>query len=191
MAIDSLTGLGSTSFSPGFCGMTGHDFELNESVPDLVVERGGPPRPPPPAPPGSGSQPAPLSRRDAVIILAFLFGPVVVAFIFRFVTTQGPWAPLTGLWVVAIGFLLLGGWFIDRSTKLQKAHTAAGYVPMRAIEVEGLQATIGIGFGVIAELVAVASFELWMGVALTGLLLAWILLCFLPPLRRFEGMSSV
>jgi hypothetical protein len=123
--------------------------------------------------------------------LAFLFGPVVVAFIFRFVTTQGPWAPLTGLWVVAIGFLLLGGWFIDRSNKLQKAHTAAGYVPMRAIEAEGQQATIGIGFGLIAELVAVASFEPWMGVALTGLLLTWILLCFLPPLRRFEGMSSV
>ena len=171
--------------------MTGHDLELNESVPDLVVERGRPPRVPPPAPQGSVAPPAPLSRRDAAIVLAFLCGPVLVAFIVRIVTTQGPWVPLTGLWVVAIGFLLLAGWFFDRSNRLLKAHTAAGYVPLREIEAESLQAMIGIGFGVIAEFVAVASFEPWMGVALTGLLLAWILLCFLPPLRRFDGMSSV
>ena len=171
--------------------MTGHAIELNDSAPDLVVERGTPPRVPQPGPPGSVPQPASLSRRDVAIVLAFLFGPVLVAFIVRFVTTQGPWAPLTGLWVVAIGFLLLAGWFIDRSNRLLKAHSAAGYVPLRELEAENLQATIGIGFGVIAEFVAVASFEPWMGVALTGLLLVWILLCFLPPLRRFEGGSSI
>src|SRR6266851_3106529 len=149
MAIDSLTVLGSTSFSPRFCGMTGHDLELNESVPDLVVERGGPPRPPPPAPPGSGSQPAPLSRRDAVIILAFLFGPVLVAFAIRQLTSRGPWSPIWQLWIVAVI----------------------------------------LSIALIAEIIAVASFELWMGVALIGVLLAWIFLCFLRPLRRIDTRS--
>ncbi len=114
--------------------MTGHDLELNESVPDLVVERGGPPRPPPPAPPGSGSQPAPLSRRDAVIILAFLFGPVLVAFAIRQVTSRGPWSPIWQLWIVAVIAMGIALWFLARWDMLKAAHVAAPSIRVRDLE---------------------------------------------------------
>ena len=171
--------------------MTGHDLELNESVPDLVVERGGPPRPPPPAPPGSGSQPAPLSRRDAVIILAFLFGPVLVAFAIRQLTSRGPWSPIWQLWIVAVIAMGIALWFLARWDMLKAAHVAAPSIRVRDLEAEALPVAIALSIALIAEIIAVASFELWMGVALIGVLLAWIFLCFLRPLRRIDTRSSV
>ncbi|HEV2033276.1 MAG TPA: SRPBCC family protein [Candidatus Dormibacteraeota bacterium] len=80
---------------------------------------------------------------------------------------------------------------MDRGERLRAPHVAAGYVRLRDYEGEILQNAIAIAIGVIAEIVLVASFELWVGGALFGLLVAWILLCFLPPLRRIEGRSSV
>jgi hypothetical protein len=171
--------------------MTGHETERNESVPDLVVGRGGPPRPPPPAPPGSPSQPAPLSRRDAAIILAFLFGPALVAFVVRLVTSRDPWSPTWQLLLVAVVVLLVAAWFLARWDMLKAAHVAAESIRLRDLEAEVRLLAVALSVAVIAEIVAVASFELWMGVALAGVLLAWILFCFLPPLRRIDTRSSV
>lgn len=171
--------------------MTGHDLELNESVPDLVVERGGPPPVPPPLAPGSPSQPAAVSRRALAIALAVLFGPSSVALIVRLVTSRDPWSPIWQLWIVAIIALFAAVWFLDRTDKLKAAHTAAGIGSLRDLEDETRPLVIAIGLALIGEFLVVASFEVWMGVALTGLLVAWGLLCFLPPLRRMGGSSPI
>jgi hypothetical protein len=124
-------------------------------------------------------------------INAILIGPVALAILVRYLTTPGAWSPIWQLWIVAVIALLGALWCVDRSEKLKAAHVAAGYVQLGEVEAEALPISIAIALGLIAEFLLVASFELWAGVGLIGLLLAWILLCFLPPLRRFEGMSSV
>jgi hypothetical protein len=80
---------------------------------------------------------------------------------------------------------------MNRSETLKAAHVAAGYVTLRDIEAETNTAVIGILLAVFAELVLVASFEFSAGLVLIALLVAWILLCLLPPLRRRGGRSSI
>jgi hypothetical protein len=124
-------------------------------------------------------------------LVAFLVGPVAIAAFVRVVTSREPWSPVWQLWIVALIALFASLWFMNRSETLKAAHVAAGYVTLRDIEAETNTAMIGILLAVFAELVLVASFEFWAGLVLIALLVAWILLCLLPPLRRRGGRSSI
>ncbi|HLQ15049.1 MAG TPA: SRPBCC family protein [Candidatus Eisenbacteria bacterium] len=124
-------------------------------------------------------------------LVAFLVGPVAIAAFVRVLTSGGPWSPLWQLWIVALIVLFAATWFLDRAEKLKAAHIAAGYIPLRALQTETQSATVGIALAVIAEFVLVASFELLLGVVLIGLLAVWILVGFLPPMRRHQGRSSI
>lgn len=166
--------------------MTGHDLELNESVPDLVVERGGPAPVPPSGPPAS-VQP----RWMGSATLAILVGPVAIAYVVRLVTSHDQWLPIWQLWIVALIAFFAASRFLERGERMRVTHVAAGYVPLRAFEEEILQTAIAIALAVIAEAALVASLEPWMGVAIFALLVAWVVLCMFPPLRRIEGRRSI
>jgi Polyketide cyclase / dehydrase and lipid transport len=159
----------------------------DQETPDFVIGAGAPAPPVAPvAAPRPDAMPV-VTAATWAAVSGMLLGPIVLALVVRLLTSQDSWAPLSGLWIVAIALVLGAGWAMEQADKLQKSYLHAPVHRPGENEKVAIRQALGFGLVALAEAAAAASFELWVGLAVIGLTITWIGWCAITPQRHLQS----
>jgi hypothetical protein len=153
-----------------------------QDPPDFVVGAGAPR----PARRFNSEDPSTYGPLVWIAAMAVLFGPAILAFLVRWLTTSGPWYPRVELWVVAIVIALAAGLELNEAERLRK-QIVPGVVRPGQRERVKLRNAIGLGLIALAEAAAAASFEPWLGAGIVMLAAGWWAFCAVTPQRHLRS----